>query len=678
MPRSLVLGNGSVLATFDEHLQMRDCYFPYVGMEDHTAYGDTHRIGCFVEGGGCSWTSDEEWKADIRYRSDTLVGDSELRNDRLGLVIRAIDFVHPVHNILVRHWLIKSTNGTQRKVKFFFHHDLHIYGDKQKDTAFYEPFTNSVIHYRQTRYFLISAVTSNPVESPPQRNLGMYQSILPSKVQIQSGGITEWSIGKADYRGLEGTWRDAEDGHLGRNPIEQGSVDSTVGIACLVDPEREISVTTHLCFGKTLDEVVHVQQIALHEGEERLERHTSNYWRSWVSKVRRDFGSLDPAIGDLYHRSLLLMRIHADNRGGIVAAADADIMAFNRDTYTYVWPRDCACTCMAFDAAGFSEVTRRFFRFCKQLQTPDGYLLQKYNPDGSFGSSWHPWFKNGEAQLPIQEDETALVLVALWKHFTVQQDFEFLQEMYEGFTKKAAEFLCLFREEATGLPLASYDLWEEHRGIFTYTTACVAAGLQAAARICIALGHHAHSERYQTAADEVRQALLFHLYDEGMQRFLKKIQRKEGETVERDATPDMSIAAIWKLGVLPVDDTRVISTMRQLQDLLTVRSAIGGIARYAGDFYHAIGPPCREIPGNPWIITTLWAAQWEIAKAKNSEDLQNARKALEWTLRWSTGGGILPEQVHPHTGAPLSVAPLVWSHATFVETVLLYLEKEKQ
>ena len=249
--------------------------------------------------------------------------------------------------------------------------------------------------------------------------------------------------------------------------------------------------------------------------------------------------------------------------------------------------------------------------------------------------------------------------------------------MYEGFVKKAAEFLCSFREEGTGLPLPSYDPWEEHRGVFTYTTACVAAGLNAAARICIALGHHAHSERYQTAGDEVRQALFFHLYDEDTQRFMKRITRKNGETVDRDKTPDMSIAAIWKLGVLPPEDARVVSTMRQLNDLLKVRTPVGGFARYTNDFYHTPATPTKDVPGNPWIITTLWSAQWDIARAKTKNDLESARNAIAWAAKFATTSGILPEQMHPQTGAPLSVAPLVWSHATFVETVLLYLEKLK-
>jgi hypothetical protein len=41
--------------------------------------------------------------------------------------------------------------------------------------------------------------------------------------------LDHWAIGTKRVRGAEGTWRDAEDGVLGRNAISQGSVDATVG-----------------------------------------------------------------------------------------------------------------------------------------------------------------------------------------------------------------------------------------------------------------------------------------------------------------------------------------------------------------------------------------------------------------------------------------------------------------
>lgn len=678
MPRSLVLGNGSLLCTFDRNLEMRDLYFPFVGMEDHTTYGNVHRMGFFVENIGFSWVSDGSWQITPGYKLDTLVGQSTLRNDRLGLAITMEDCVHPVHNILLRRLTITTTDEREKVVKCFFNHNFRIYGDNQKDTAFYEPYTNAVIHFREKRYFLVGGTTNRPLECRMNLNASSMDSVLHSKQSMLSSGLSSFSIGKANYRGLEGTWRDAEDGELGRNPIEQGSVDSTVAVHCQVGPLEPTDVTLLLCVGKSLDEVVALEQTVLEETPERLFRNCANYWKSWVNKTSPPLQGLSPAAGDLFRRSLFMMRAHADSNGGILAAADSDIMAFNRDTYTYVWPRDGAFISLTLDLAGYSEVSRRFFEFCRRIQTPDGYLMHKYNPDGSVGSSWHPWFRHNELQLPIQEDETALILVALLRHFNVTKDFEFLQSMYESFIKNAAQFLCDYRDEETGLPLPSYDPWEEHRGIFTYTTATTIAGLYAAAQISQMLGHVSHSEKYQTIADNMKQAMLFHLFDEETQRFVKKINRKGNRTVEIDRTPDASIGIVWKLGVLSPDDPRIISTMNQLKDALTVKTGIGGMARFTNDYYHSVTPPTPDVPGNPWIITTLWDAQWRIARAKNKEELTPAREAIDWACARASSTGLLPEQVHPFDGSPLSVSPLTWSHAVFAETVLLYVEKEKE
>ncbi len=677
MPRSLVLGNGSVLAAFDDRLQLRDLYFPYVGMEDHTTYGNVHRVGVFVEGKGFSWLGDSAWKMQPAYKLETLVTQSNAEHEQLGISMTVEDCVHPVHNVLLRRFFIKSSAKETQKVRLFFNHNFHIYGDTQKDTAFYEPYTNSLIHFRGKRYFLIGGQTSNGEECTIGHRGGPFASVLHSMTEVGGCGINSFTTGKANYRGLEGTWKDAEDGVLSQHPIEQGSVDSTAAIHCIVEPGKVTEVALWLCLGTTLDEVIKLQQLVLSETPERLERNCANYWKSWVNKAPIGVTSLSPHLIDLYKRSLLTIRTHADNHGGILAAADSDIMAFNRDTYTYVWPRDGALVCTALDDAGYGEISRRFFDFCCRVQTPDGYMMHKYNPDGSLGSSWHAWYKNNEPQLPIQEDETALVLHAMWHHFELTQDFEFLQETYEKFIRHAAEFLAEFREPESGLPLASYDPWEEQRGVGTYATACTIAGLTAAAHIAQTLGHLRHSQKYSEVADQMRQALVFHLFDEQKKRFMKKIDREKGVTTHRDDTIDASLAFIWKLGVLPPDDPRVVSTMEQMASTLAVHTAVGGLARYTGDVYHCVVSPSADVPGNPWIITTLWLAQWNIARAKTRGELAKARDTIEWAASKASAAGLLPEQMDPLTGAPLSVSPLTWSHATFIETILQYLARER-
>ena len=64
------------------------------------------------------------------------------------------------------------------------------------------------------------------------------------------------------------------------------------------------------------------------------------------------------------------------------------------------------------DLAGFPDVARSFYTFCQKVITDEGFFYHKYNPDGSPASSWHPWVMKGQRSMPIQEDETALVV---WK-----------------------------------------------------------------------------------------------------------------------------------------------------------------------------------------------------------------------------------------------------------------------
>ncbi|MFA5043661.1 MAG: glycoside hydrolase family 15 protein, partial [Kiritimatiellia bacterium] len=82
-----------------------------------------------------------------------------------------------------------------------------------------------------------------------------------------------------------------------------------------------------------------------------------------------------------------------------------------------------------------------------------------------------------------------------------------------------------------------------------------------------------------------------------------------------------------------------------------------------------------ETPGNPWFITTLWMAQYHIAAAKDRNELDQALPLMRWAVEHALPSGVLAEQVNPLTNEPLSVAPLTWSHATYVAAVQEYLDK---
>jgi ferredoxin len=122
----------------------------------------------------------------------------------------------------------------------------------------------------------------------------------------------------------------------------------------------------------------------------------------------------------------------------------------------------------------------------------------------------------------------------------------------------------------------------------------------------------------------------------------------------------------------------VVSTMRAVEEKLWVKTRVGGVARYENDYYHRISNDIASVPGNPWFICTLWLADYYISRAKTTAELKSALPIFQWTAAHAMESGVLAEQVHPYTNAPLSVSPLTWSHATVVSTVIKYLEKLEQ
>jgi GH15 family glucan-1,4-alpha-glucosidase len=108
-----------------------------------------------------------------------------------------------------------------------------------------------------------------------------------------------------------------------------------------------------------------------------------------------------------------------------------------------------------------------------------------------------------------------------------------------------------------------------------------------------------------------------------------------------------------------------------VEKTLTVRTEIGGIGRYEDDSYFRSSDEAI----NPWFISTLWVADWKIAKARTIAELAEARKTLIWVANHALPSGALPEQLHPLTGEPLSVSPLTWSHAALSSTVLHYIDR---
>ena len=371
-------------------------------------------------------------------------------------------------------------NDRPREIRCFFHHDFRILGNEVGDTAFYSPEAEALLHYKEDRYFLINCKANGTV------------------------GVQHYACGTKAVGTVEGTWRDAEDGTFSGNPVAQGSVDSTLGVSLTVPARGSAEFYYWMAAGRDFREVSIINDVVRDKSPEELLRRTGNYWRLWV--VARTAGAR-PICPTRSWTGTSRACSSSTPRSTTPAASwprtTPTSAELARDTYSYVWPRDGALVSSALMHAGHAGAPARFLGFCSRVVSPNGYLRHKYNPDGSLASTWHGYVRDGKPVLPIQEDETALVIWALGEYFDLYQRIEETAPFYRGLVTRPADFLVDYVDQRTGLPLPSFDLWEERWGVHAFTVAAVIAGLRAAGRLAAEFGETERSARYLAGAERM-------------------------------------------------------------------------------------------------------------------------------------------------------------------------------
>jgi len=644
LPRHVLVSNGRFAVALDEKARIRDVYFPHVGLENH-AVGHQFRFGIWVDG-KFDW-SDGDWEIVMTYMPETLTTRYIMKKQAFGISIEVNDAIKNDKDIFLRKIRVANEADATREVRLFFTQDFHIYSYEAGDTAFFEPKLGAIVHYKGKRYFLIGGTSGGK-------------------------GFFQYAVGYKEVEDKEGTWKDAEDGQLSNNPVAQGAVDSVVSFKIDIPPNGYSIVHYWIACGDSLGEVARLDSQVKQIGVEQMLLEVENYWSAWLSRLQIDLNILPHDVARLFKRSLLLMRAHTDNNGGFLASLDSDILGIHRDSYSYVWPRDGAMAALAFCSSGFTDVPTMFFEFCNKSIGDDGFFQHKYLPDGSLGSTWHALIDSaGRLQLPIQEDETASVLYALWKYYEKGGNLEFITKVYDRLVIKAADFMMNYRDSETLLPKPTFDEWEEKVGVFTSTVASVCAALDAAAKFAKVFYDSSRQDALGEASAQIKDAMINHLYDRKLKRFIKGID----PSGQKDTTLDSSVSTVFAYGVLEAKHELVRNTMDALANELWIKTEVGGLARYQNDQYRQVSP---EFPGNPWFISTLRLARWRVAVASSLEELAPSLDLLKWTAKHALPSGALAEQLDPYSGYPISATPLLWSHAEFVLAVCDYISKYQE
>lgn len=638
MARTAILSNGSLAVGLDENGLVHDFYFPYVGLDNLTTSRDVHhKIGVWVDG-AFSWVDDDSWTKQVDLDENSLTALTKLRNDNLNIEINSKDFVDFEENVFCRKVEVTNLSDNSRDIKIFFHQVFQISRGGRADTALYVPEENYILDYKGR------------------------VCLLASGKDQDNNSFDQFAVGNYGIEGKEGTFRDAEDGVLSGSNVEHGGVDSVIRFSLYIGSGSTKSVDYWVAAADTQQNLEKINTQLKFSGLNNRFLENQSHWNKWISISADKISKLDPAHISEVKKSLLFIKAHMDKNGGIIASCDSSIYNYGRDYYSYVWPRDGAFAIWPLIKFGYFEEAKSFFKFCESTINPAGYMMHKYQPDKSIGSTWHPLLHKNQKELAIQEDETSIVIFMLGEYDKYSGDTAFIQEMYKSLVKPAADFMTEFIDAQTGLPHASYDLWEMKFYTTTYTTASVYKGLKVASEFAKVFDQNKDALAWSETANTIkRNSDKLFLQDKNY--YAKGLILNEQGDLDYDKCVDASSLYGIMMFDLCNNPEQLESMFLSVKEKLFNQTPSGGVARFEQDGYFLAD---SSLVGNPWLVTTLWLAQYYSHKGMYTESYE----LIDWIKSKSLNSFSLPEQVDANTGAILSVTPLVWSHAEYINTII--------
>lgn len=646
MGRPVVLSNGQLFVGLDENGLVHDFYYPYVGLDNLTnARSTQHKVGIWIDG-VFRWTNDGSWKITVNFEDEALISNVTMQSEELQLLLEFRDFVDVEYNALVRCVRVTNQADHKRDIRIFMHQVFQISHAGRADTAMYVPDDNYILDYKGRCCLLIAGKIAG------------------------DGDFDQFAVGNYGIEGKAGTFLDAEDGELTNNAVEHGGVDSVLRFRREAEAGQQFDVDYWIVAADSQSDaqVVHTH-LKYYPLEARLKR-VREYWQAWLKPEHERLDGLNDKQEQELKKSMLIIKAHCDERGSILASGDSSIFNFGRDYYCYCWPRDAAYAVWPLIRLGEFDEAIKFFDFARDTRHRDGYLMHKYQPDRAIGSTWHPLLHGRNKELAIQEDETASVIFMIGEYYDASKDRAYVENVFDSFIDPCASFMANFVDEATGLPHASYDLWEQKFLTSTYTVCVVIAALETAANLADMLERsQADAVQWRRAAESMRKNLDKLYHPDGY--FRKGLLLQADGMIQYDDTLDISnLYGPYMYAKLPLNDHRMESTLAAVEQRLLNTSPIGGVIRYEQDGYFLSK---QQYKGNPWIVCTLWLTQYYITLGRHNE----AQELVTWALARAEESGALSEQFDPETGFAIGVTPLVWSHAEMINT-LLDLTSSKQ
>lgn len=637
-----IAGNSAMLMSLGQTGRLYRLWWPHIDYPQHV---DEIRTGIKLgsEPGGVSWFDDTYagWHHTAGYVPHTNAYRVNSSHWDIPVTVEQTDYAVPGQALMVRGYRLTYHGNEARDLEFYHYGSFRIMDNELYATTEFRGEQDALLHYRHEYAFAVGSS------------------------EVCSG-----------YQAGNGSWHGACNGYLNGNVIDMQPDGALKWTFAGVQPGQSVEFPVYIAAGHSRGEAIE----ALTKAKSRTQLEWFNemeaYWANYLANAKPCPGGSEE-IKALYERSLLAMKLMADEATGTIVAAPEFDEYFSRcGGYAYSWGRDAAFVTTAFNKAGLHNLTEKFYDWSITAQEPDGSWQQRHYHDGRLAPSWG-----------LQIDEGSSLIWGMWEYYMHSGEQEaFLERMWPA-VEKGAAFLVRYLDPDTGLAKPSRDLWEEREAEHTYSAAAVFGGLTAAAAFARRKGAEQLATEWEIAAQGITAGIEAHCWNESKGSYYRGLKltvsqhvyeearaRGEGGFIEQrdkgyqrfvldvDSVVDISLLGLCvPFRAVSVDHPRIVQTADTIQRLLT-SPTVGGIKRYEDDNY---------IGGNPWILTTLWLSHFRTLQGR----YEDARQLLDYAVNHVTAAGLLPEQVNKDTGETAWVVPLTWSHAMFILAVHLLAER---
>ena len=517
MANSISLANGGLYVGLDEFGLVNKLQFPYIGHEDHLP-NSPHKIGVWADG-QISWLDDGSWTHRSRYPVGALVGHTVMTNDTIGVVLEFEDTVESDANVLIRNVHVINIRDHQRNIRLFFHQGFNIGQYSDKDTAQFVPKHSAIVHYRGRLAFAIGGMT-DVGQSADQHAIGLFG------------------------QGLDGTWRDAEDGQLSMASAECGQTDSTIGFSLTIGGLSSRRVHYWLVASTSVRAALGSFKSLQKQGVYKRLSSTIDHWSKHFTPVFKASEQCQPAYRKSLIDSSVRLYSHIDRRGAIIS----DV---SRRSHSVCDPEVGALAIWPLIRLGYKQEAMNYFSYVRQLVGEDGYLSLAYKADGSLASTRLPY---DDKYGPIDSSQTAINLFVFTQMSALNKRMKLLDDLYPTLVSPMANFLSEFVDDQ-GLPNVSYEYPSDRKSSTLYTAAVTYAALYAAADMADGKKMQDDAIRWRTAANTLRESAQVFVGERGVL----------GRSLDDDSSDISGLYGAFMFGLFDIDHPAIAKTVKEIE-----------------------------------------------------------------------------------------------------------------